>query len=297
VTTCGSGNYRGFKVVEVGKDGSVRVVGLPGRDPLREQSSFVLDGSLIRVVESPDRKASTVVAQLSPNLGLELHELSVFILLNSSQPVESYKMYGNTTLVKSLELLPYNSFYAAKLTLTAPRGAATVTLASYEDREEPTVSLLMYTPRKPVAGRDSVSLYLKAEDEGWGIRLVRLEYEADSLKGTIEAREAGPGSYRVELPPLNATKVRVTVVAVDFAGNSASDTQEIEYVHPPKPSEQPTGQQPSQQQQQPSQQEEQPKPQAPSPQLPYITVILAIAIVVAAIAITFALRKRSVTHR
>ena len=280
VTTCGSGDYRGFKVVEVGKDGSVRVIGLPGRDPLRERSSFVLDGSLIRVVESPDRRASTVIAQPSPNLGLELPELSIFLLLNSSQPVESYKVYGNVTLVKGIELLPYNGFYAAKLTLVAPRDAATVTLASYEDREPPKVSLLMYTPRKPVANRDGVSMYLKAEDEGWGVQLVRLEYETDSLKGTIEAREAGPGSYRVELPPLNATKVRVTAVAVDFAGNSASDTLEIEYAQPPKPEEQQTGEQPTQQQQ-PSQQVEQPTPQPPAQQPPSYALALAVVLIVA----------------
>jgi len=283
VTTCGSGNYRGFKVVEVGKDGSVRVVGLPGRDPLREQSSFVLDGSLIRVVESSDRRASTVIAQLSPNLGLELPELSIILLLNSSQPAESYKVYGNATLVKGLKLLPYNGLYTAKLTLTAPRGAATVTLASYEDHEPPTVSLLMYTPKKPVAGRDSVTLYLKAEDKGWGVRLVQLEYETDSLKGAVEAREAGPGSYRVELLPLNATKVRVTAVAVDFAGNLASDTLEIEYAQPPKPAGEQAGQQPSQQ-------VEQPKPQAPAQQPPSYAIALAAVLTVAIAAVVISKR-------
>jgi hypothetical protein len=292
VTACGSGDYRGFKLVEIGRDGSVKVVGLPGRNPLREQSSFVLDGSLVRVVESPDRRASTVVAQLSPNLGLELPELTIHLLLNATQPAGSYRVYGNSTLVKSLEILPYGGLYAAKLALTAPKGAATVTVAAYEDREPPTVSLLMYTPRKPVAGRDSVTLYIKAEDGGWGVRGVRVEYAADTLKGAVEARETGPGSYRAELPPLNASKLRVTAVAVDFAGNAASDTVEIEYAQPPKPQEQQAQPSQQQQQQQPSQQ---PAPQAPAQPQPLPAQVIAVAAVAVAVAIVAAvlLRRRA----
>jgi len=292
VTACGSGEYRGFKVVEVGRDGSVKVVGLPGRDPMRERSSFVLDGTLVRVVESPDRRASTVIARLSPNLGLDLPELSIFLLLNATQPAESYRVYGNATLVKGLEILPYGGFHAAKLALAAPKGVVTVTVACYEDREPPAVSLLMYTPMRPVAGRDSVTLYVKAEDGGWGVRGVRVEYEAGSLKGAVEARETGPGSFRAELPPLNVTKLRVAAVAVDFAGNTASDTIEIEYAQPPKPREQQAAQ-PSQQQ--PSQQQEQPAPQAPaqpqpSPVQTLVTVAVVAAVAVIAVAV---LRKRA----
>jgi len=293
VTTCGSGDYRGFKVVEIGRDGSVKVVGLPGRNPLREQNSFVLDGSLIRVVEDSDRRASTAVVQLSPNLGLELPELSIYLLLNATQPAGSYRVYGNSTLVKNLEILPYGGLYAARLALTAPKGAATVTVAAYEDREPPTVSLLMYTPRRPIAGRDSVTLYIKAEDSGWGVKGVRVEYAADSLRGVVEARETGPGSYRVELPPLNASKLQVTAVAADFAGNTASDTVEIEYAQPPKPQEQQA--QPSQQQQQ--QPSQQPAPQAPAqPQL-FPAQAVAIAAMVVAVAVIAAaavvLRRRA----
>lgn len=294
VTACGSAEQRGFKVVEVGRDGSVRVIGMPGRNPLREPSSFVLDGSLVRVVESPDRGASTVIVQLSPNLGFEPAELAIFLLANSTYPLESYRVYGDTALVKGLEVLPYGGFYAAKLVLAAPKGRATVTLAAYEDREPPKVSVLMYTPRTPVAGRDSVTLYLKAEDGGWGVKLVSLEYEADSLKGVVEAREVGPGSYRAELPPLNATKVRVTAVAVDFAGNKASDTLEVEYAQPPKPEEQPAEQ--PKEQPQPSPEREQPAPQA-QPIQAYAVVIAAAVVVAVAAAIAMVLRKRSSSRK
>ena len=138
-------------------------------------------------------------------------------------------------------------------------------------------------------------MYLKAEDEGWGVQLVRLEYETDSLKSTIEAREAGPGYYRVELPPLNATQVRVTAVAVDFAGNSASDTLEIEYAQPPKPAEEQAGQQPSQQQ--PSQQVEQPTPQAPAQQPPSYAIVLAVVMIVAIAAIAAVVISKRTARR
>jgi hypothetical protein len=141
----------------------------------------------------------------------------------------------------------------------------------------------MYTPRKPVAGRDSITLYIKAEDSGWGVKGVRVEYAADSLKGAVEARETGPGSYRAELPPLNASKLQVTAVAADFAGNIASDTVEIGYTQPPKPQEQ-----------QPSQQ---PAPQAPAQPQPFPVQTLATVAVVAAVAAIAAavviLRKRA----
>jgi hypothetical protein len=169
-------------------------------------------------------------------------------------------------------------------------------VAAYEDREPPTVSLLMYTPRKPVAGRDSVTLYIKAEDGGWGVRGVRVEHAADTLKGAVEARETGPGSYRAELPPLNASKLQVTAVAVDFAGNAASDTVEIEYAQPPKPQEQQAQPSQQQQQQQPSQQ---PAPQAPAQPQPLPAQVIAVAAVAVAVAIVAAvlLRRRALKGR
>lgn len=289
VTTCGSMDYRGFKIVRVGRDGSVKVIGAEGRNPLAEPSSFVLDGSLVRVIPAADMSASTAVAYLSPTLGLDLQELVLYLTLNASLPPSSYTIYGNATLVEGLELLKYGSSYLAILKMKAPKGWAVVSVSSYEDKVAPRVSLSLYTPRRPVAGRDQVTLYVSASDEGWGVWKVYVDYEADGRRGTIAAREVRAGSYQAELPPLNATIVRLTVKAMDYAGNWGYDTSEIEYAQPPKP------EQPAEQPKEEQQPQQQPPPTAPAEEQPFpwlpAAALLAVALAVAVVIVVARKRK------
>jgi len=289
IATCGSADYRGFKIVEVERGGRVRVIGIAGKDPLREPSSFVLDGSLIRVIPTPDLKAANVVGYISPALGIDLKQLTVYMYLNSSLPAEAYTVYGDSALVREVATTPYGSVYLAKLTVDVPSEWFRVTLSSFKDEAPPSVSLSLYTPARPVAARDSVTLYIKAQDEGWGVWRVYVDYETDTARGTLIAQEIASASYQAALPPLNATSVRLTVRAVDFAGNVGTETAEIQYIQPVV--QQPTEQQPTEEQ--PTQPEQPAQPLQPTPQQPPALIVAAVVIAaVVAVVLTIVVRRR-----
>lgn len=294
VTACGSAERRGFKVVEVGRDGSVKVIGLPGRDPSREPCSFILDGSLIRTASDSNLQAGTVLAFISPDLGLNLKEVTVYLPLASSNNPEAYKVYGNSSLVKAVEFKPYGRVHLAKLTFSTAPGTVTVTLAAYEDREPPEASIALYTPRKPLAGTDWVTIFTQARDSGWGIREVYVEYVAGDARGVLSAREVGPGSYQVELPPLTTSRVKVQVKAVDFAGNVGSDSVEIEYLQPQPPEEKPKEERPNREQpvgEQPPQAETPEQPASIQQPLPLNLTIVAVVVLTAVIVVLAILKK------
>ncbi len=291
VTTGGSANWRGFKMVSIDAQGRVEVMGRVGSNPLREPSSFVLDGTVLRVLYDADRRAATLLAKLDPRLGLPLKEIEVLLYLNGSIPANSYSLFGNETLVKGFSLGTYAPWHLARLTLSAQPGVSLVTVASYADSEPPSVSIVLYTPRRPVAQQDRVTLYLRALDSGWGVWRVLVKYSSEGVSGEVEAREVEVGSYQAELPALNATTLRVEAVAWDLAGNVGRSYEEISYVQPERREEAPAA--PPEQPPAGEAEQEAPGREEAAP-LP-IELIAVAAVAVAALAVAIVLvRKRRV---
>jgi len=288
-TTCAGvreGDYRGFRLIEVREDGSVEIYGIPGRDPLKEFSSFDIEEALIHIIPDPELKASTAIVRLGRGLGIELQRIHVYMYLNGTEPADRYELYGNLSLVENYSLTSYGELYLANVTITPRPGVEVqVTASCYEDEWAPEVSLLFYTPRKPIAGRDSVTLYIKAVDKGWGIKNVEVTYETNVTKGRVSALKVSPTTYQAVIPPINTTALHITVRAMDLAGNASVEEGRIDYVQPAKPQEK---QAPSEQAPPPS------KPEEARPLLP-VPLIIAIAVaalLVAVIAIILA-RKRA----
>ena len=288
-TTCAGvreGDYRGFRLIEVREDGSVKIYGIPGRDPLKEFSSFNIEEALIRTIPDPELRANTALVRLGRGLGIEPQRIHVYMYLNGTVPADRYALYGNLSLVEGYSLTPYGDLYLANVTLRVQPGVEIqVTASCYKDEWGPEVRLLFYTPRKPVAGRDSVTLYVKAVDEGWGIKEVKVSYTANATRGEVNALRVSPTTYRAVLPPINATALHITVKAVDLAGNTSVEEGEISYVQPAKPQEE---QAPSEQAPPPS------KPEEARPPVPtsLILAIAVVALVVAALVVVLTRRRK-----
>lgn len=291
-TTGGSADWRGFKIVSIDARGCVEAIGRTGRNPLSEPSSFTLDGTVFRVLYDASHEAATVLAKLDPRLGLPLKEIEALLYLNGSIPLYSYSLFGDKTLVKEFSSKAYTPWHLAYLTLSVQPGTSLVTVASYADSERPSVSVTLYTPRRPVAQQDRVTLYLRASDSGWGIWRVLVKYSTDSESGELEAREVGAGSYQAELPALNATTLRVEAIAWDLAGNIDRTYEEINYIQPEKQEEAPA----APPEQPPAEEPEQGAPEREGALVfPSVELMAAVVVVVAALAvgILFIKRKRS----
>ncbi|MEM3137345.1 MAG: metallophosphoesterase, partial [Thermofilaceae archaeon] len=288
-TTGGSADWRGFKIVSIDAQGRVEVIGQAGKNPLSEPSSFTLDGTVFRILYDASREAATVLAKLDPRLGLPIKEIEASLYLNGSIPMHSYSLFGNKTLVKELNSKAYAPWHLTHLTLSVQPATSLVTVASYADNERPSINFALYTPRRPVAQQDRVTLYLRVSDSGWGVWKVLVKYSTGSESGELEAREIGVNSYQVELPVLNATTLRVEAIAWDLAGNVGQTYEEINYIQPEKreetpaaPPEQPPAEEPGQEI------PEGKEVQAPIP----VEIIITATLVIIALMIGFLLMRR-----
>ena len=238
-TTCAGvrmGDYRGFRILEIGLEG-VEVWGMPGTDPLKEFSSYNIEKAYAITIQDSQLKANTAIIKLNRGIGLEIQNFTLYLYINASESLENYKIFGDTDLVEEYEVLRYTpNLHVAKLLLTPAQGRAIkLTVACYEDLEPPHVKVALYSPRRPVAGKDRVLVYVKASDRGWGIDKVELMYSTKNIEKSIEAFRVGADTYQAVIPSLNVSEVRVIAKATDLAGNvGESDEVTIEYARPAK---------------------------------------------------------------
>jgi len=296
-TTCAGvreQDYRGFRIVEV-TPRTVTVYGLPGTNPLRETSSFNVDKVRILTVRDPTLSAVTAIVNVSRGLGIELANVTVVAYLNSSVAPTQYRLYGDAGYVLGYALKSYGSRgYAAYMTIDVTRTPnAAVTLASYPDEEGPTVEISLYTPKKPVAGKDILTVYIKARDSGWGLSRVELVYRFDGREKTAKALWVGEDNYEVTIPPLNTSQVTLMAVARDLSGHEArSGELVIKYTQPTPPAgEQPGGEAGEQPPEEKPPAGEQP-PQPSRGIEPTYLVGIALVAVIAVVAVILLTRRR-----
>jgi len=304
-TTCGSvreTDYRGFRIITVSKDGTVEIKAPEGKNPLHEFASFNIEKSSITYAVSPDETAYTIVADIKPGFEFELDTITLYFYVNKS--AENYAVYGD---YESYEIKEYGpNYYVAVVERKFEEGEWRVTVASFKDEEAPTASIVMWMPRKPVSGKDSITVYVKASDTGWGIDYVRVVYETETLTMEVPAYPTGEDMYQATIPPLKTKEVKIKAVAYDLAGNKVeSEVKTITYTVPTPPPQQPPPQQP---QQPPPQQPQQPQPQPPQPppsppievpevQAPtvpstLILAIIAVAVIVALVVVIIVVKKK-----
>ncbi|WP_297070857.1 metallophosphoesterase [Thermococcus sp.] len=129
---------------------------------------------------------------------------------------------------------------------TVPKGVSQIVITKGTDTEKPVLQIAYLQPSYPRPGKTSV-IYFTAKDN-LGIRDLYAQVLDESGKpvtyGKVDRFPAESGSgkpdntfYTVELPPLNPGRYKIEVVAVDFYGNKAVVTKEINIKSPtPTPS-------------------------------------------------------------
>ncbi len=236
-TTCAgirSGDYRGFRIIRLSDRGEVLQLGVPGKNPLAGFSSFNIDLLKVAYVSDPQLKACTVKVSVAPGFELAIENLTVCYYVNGSVPASEYELYGDVDRVLGREVLSYGALHLVRAVVRVKPGEEfKLTAACYEDETPPEVSIMMYTPRRPVSGKDSVMVYIKAVDEGYGVESVKLVYETPAGAREVRAEHVRGSTYQARIPPLRAKEVKLKAVATDFAGNVGESAElVVSYVVP-----------------------------------------------------------------
>ncbi len=240
-TTADAGRpfYRGFRLVDVFANGSVKFILPKGAKLFSYESSFRAEDDTIRVDEVTDNSLTTFLYHVvtTSKFQLGIRDAPIYFYLNASVSPSKYHLYGNTSLVKAVRFYRYGKYllYEVIIKELGPNEEFTLVMSSYRDTEAPQAAISLYTPMKPLAGREGVSVTIEASDAGWGVKEVYLMYKTPSMSSWkyVKALHSGPNTYSAYIPPLNTEEVTIKALAIDWAGNKGySKPVTIEYLRP-----------------------------------------------------------------
>ena len=229
VTTCAGlreADYRGFRIIVINEKGEVKQVGVPTKNPLKGVSSYNIEK--VKMIVNTDINLTTYIYKIKvlPGFEYEMKNITLYMYVNASIPFDKYSLYGNKELIKEHKILPYGSLHVVKVTMDVPVGKdLKVIISAYKDEEPPEVEIQMYTPRTPIAGKSSLSVYIKAIDRGWGIESVKLVYRTATGIMEIPTTYVGRGIYQAMIPPLRTRTLTLKAIAIDNAGNTGESEE------------------------------------------------------------------------
>ncbi|GAB6148594.1 metallophosphoesterase family protein [Stetteria hydrogenophila] len=230
----GTPTYWGFKIVRICSNGSVSLVLPPGkRDLFSGRTSF--NTMYIDSYEIASSDLTTVIWDLHASrlAELDLSNAVVLFYLNGSYPASEYRLYGNTSLVHGVEYYKYGDLHVFKVHVTVPTGdRAVLVMSNGEDETPPSASIALVTPRTPSPG-SPVMVYVKASDEGWGVREVYLLVDKGNGWEKVGPLTSQGGYYTARIGPFKPGVVKVKAVAIDYAGlKGESEVVEIKVPAP-----------------------------------------------------------------
>ena len=232
--------YWGMKVLEISRDGVVRVITPPGRDYKPTAGSLNTENLL--VFEVRDLYSTAVSWFFNTTRYTDFRELlynaTLVFYLNKTKPMESYRIYGDIRRVHSTKWYDLGLYYLAVIHANIT-GYGKLTIASYEDRDAPRISILSMTPREPTLGRLLV-VNLQVTDSGWGVeRVVALVKVNGVTKARVEAqRTLEPSQYRLAISVGEPGEYEIVIQAVDLNNNVGEERLKFN-IPPPTPTEKP----------------------------------------------------------
>lgn len=237
VTAVGHPNvykYRGFRVIQIFANGSIKFFTPPGADPLGPEASFNSDHLYVDVAFSKDHGFYGYYIKVDHGFGLNLTNAPIYFFLNATYPLSQYSVYGDTDKVHGVEKYVKGDMIIIKAYVDLVEGTEnTFVAAAEEDNTPPDVSISSWTPLKPMAGRQPITVMISATDEGWGVKQVKLLYKTPDMSEweDVSAVYSSGTYYRASVPVLNTPYVLMKAVAIDWAGHEAeSDTVNVTYI-------------------------------------------------------------------
>ena len=215
----GTPTYWGFKIVDVYANGTVVVRTPPGKEDLFSgRTSYNTEYIMTYEITNPDH--TTVVWRLraSRSAELDLSNAPLLFYMNASQG--PYKVYDPSGVVNGYKVYSYGDYLVYVVNASVPTdNEAFVVVSNTPDKTPPTVEITMMSPKHPTGG-GKLTVYISAQDEGWGVATVKLLYKQGS--NWKEARVIEKKGYYIGvIKNLRPGTLVLKAVAVDFAGNQA----------------------------------------------------------------------------
>ncbi len=215
------GYYWGAKIADVYTNGTVKVVIPSGRPYFFKSGSINTERFMVIEHVDPEKKAVTWSIDTVGFNELDTSSIYLVFYMNKSEPASAYKLYGDTNRVKNIEYYDTGLYHLFIAEVDAT-GIGSITLASYNDTEPPTVDLVSFSPKRPKEGK-LLTLTLRAGDQGWGVSNVTVYIEKPD--GTVEEVKAlitnTPGMYMVVYNLSQPGHYKIIAEAYDFNGNKA----------------------------------------------------------------------------
>lgn len=237
VTAIGHPNvykYRGFRVIQIFANGSIKFFTPPGADPLGPEASYNSDHLYVDVAFSNDHSFYGYYIMVGHGFGLNLTNAPIYFFLNATRPPSQYSVYGDTEKIHGIERYLRGDTVIIKAYVDLVEGTEnTFVAAAEEDSTPPEISIASWTPTKPLAGRQPVTVMISATDEGWGVKQVKLLYKTPEMSDwkEVSAVHSSGTYYRASVPVLNTPYVLMKAVAIDWAGQEAeSDIVNVTYM-------------------------------------------------------------------
>ena len=291
----GSGQYRGYRFVTVGSDGSVTLDEYGEANKFSPPNSVPLENIEYLYKKANDGSETAVSAYISNRLEMTLYNARLVFTVDDSVDSTDYSFYMDEPvsydIVTTDEGHRFTTYYDVP-----PSTMVKTVLATGEDSTDPEITIQF--PESYEEG-DEVTGAIEVSDAGWGVESVQISYSRDGGAWVEIPTDLNPvltpdewtisyptESYNITI--LGEGDVTVKVDATDFAGNSA--TQEVtipQYVIEPEPEPEPAPEPEPELEPEPAPEPEpELEPEAPSRGIPIPGAFALIGISVAVYAIS-----------
>jgi predicted phosphodiesterase len=228
----GSGQYRGYRQVTIGSDGSVTLDEYGEASKFSPPNSVPLEKIEYLYKKANDGSETAVSAYIDNGLDMTLDNARLEFTVDDSVDATSYSFYLDEPVsydvVSTDESHRFTAYYDV-----LPSTTVKTVLATGEDSADPEITITL--PESYEEG-DKVNGTIEVSDAGWGVESVQISYSLDGGSWVEIPTDLDPvltpdewtisypsESYDVSIPGEGEVTVKVDVT--DFAGNSA--TQEV----------------------------------------------------------------------
>ncbi|MEM3379390.1 MAG: metallophosphoesterase [Fervidicoccaceae archaeon] len=223
----GHADYHGFRLIDVYANGTVVVVPKADNpDVFAGPTSISVENIYSKYVTTDFTEAWILQTNGVKELqlfskGAQLN-LSIHVPLSTIPQGAKLITLGNISS-SSMSCGPTSCIINLVLPLSSDQNARII-LSSVNDTTPPSISGTLVSPKKPIAGRDSITIDVQVSDPEWGIGKVVLIFKLpNGTQSQLLMRSVGQGYYEASIPPISVPYLLYDIVA-ENAGGLQSET-------------------------------------------------------------------------
>ncbi|HEU97272.1 MAG TPA: metallophosphoesterase [Fervidicoccus fontis] len=221
----GHADYHGFRLINVYANGTVAIVPRTDNpDVFSGPTSIPVENIFSKYVSTD--KTIAWIFQANGEKELEVLTPGNFLSLSIHVPANlvpsgaKLLTFGNISS-SSISCGPISCVVNVNISKSSVT-TARILLTNVNDTTPPTIGASLISPKKPVAGRDSITVTFQTSDPEWGVAKVKLLVRLpNGTQMEYLMRDVGQGYYQATIPPLNVPYILIDAVAENSGGLSS----------------------------------------------------------------------------